>query len=341
MRHKILIIKLAALGDVVCAARALADVFGQIPTGTEFHWLMDPSYPRLAASLLSNIGFNGVHFHEVDSTALFQGSTGKKLLVTAGLLRQCAQLKPSAIVLLHRDARYKLALRTVFRGPIYGVDKNHLETLLYEQTFNRLKEDLFPNHSALPSTKLEFPVVERDHLGLLVGGGTNPKGSFLEKRWPYLEDLIEAILQKTSYKISLFGGPEDTAIAEKIFSRFSTEAHSGRIVNLVGQTPLQDLPLLLRKLRFFIGSDSGLAHVAATVMTSSEQRVITLFGPTDPVFWAPVARGEGRQHVLYKKIECSPCYKNDGNFRPCIYTGESFQRCMKEIKVDEVLALLN
>src|SRR5690348_66522 len=116
MRHKIFIVKLAALGDVACAARALADVFGQIPEKAEFHWILDSAYQPLAESLLSSLGLHGIRFHNLDSASLFRGSSGKKLLTTANLLTQCVRTRPTAIILLHRDARYKLALRTIFRG---------------------------------------------------------------------------------------------------------------------------------------------------------------------------------------------------------------------------------
>ncbi|MDX2226947.1 MAG: glycosyltransferase family 9 protein [Verrucomicrobiae bacterium] len=47
--------------------------------------------------------------------------------------------------------------------------------------------------------------------------------------------------------------------------------------------PLETLAALLQNCRVFLGHDSGISHLAAAVGT----RVICLFGPSDPVLWAP------------------------------------------------------
>lgn len=59
--------------------------------------------------------------------------------------------------------------------------------------------------------------------------------------------------------------------------------------------PLPGLGAILRRADLFLGHDSGLGHLAASVQAPS----LLLFGPTDPAIWAPVStrtrvlRGKG------------------------------------------------
>ena len=46
---------------------------------------------------------------------------------------------------------------------------------------------------------------------------------------------------------------------------------------------LYDLACWLASARVYIGNDSGITHLAAAVGTP----VVAIFGPTDPVVWAP------------------------------------------------------
>jgi ADP-heptose:LPS heptosyltransferase len=75
-------------------------------------------------------------------------------------------------------------------------------------------------------------------------------------------------------------------------------------------------------------------------MNCAHQKIIALFGPTDPLVWSPRAMGEAKLHLLYKAKECSPCYHDDGNFVACPFTGAAHRACMTEITPQEVLEAL-
>jgi len=57
--------------------------------------------------------------------------------------------------------------------------------------------------------------------------------------------------------------------------------------------PLPILAALFRETVLFLGHDSGITHMAAA--SKRELPVVALFGPTDPVIWAPPRKGV---HVL-------------------------------------------
>lgn len=58
---------------------------------------------------------------------------------------------------------------------------------------------------------------------------------------------------------------------------------------------------LLKGARGFVGNDSGFSHLAGYLGIPT----LVLFGPTDPVVWRPLGKNVT---VLYKSLECSPCF---------------------------------
>ncbi len=58
---------------------------------------------------------------------------------------------------------------------------------------------------------------------------------------------------------------------------------------------------LLKGAKGYIGNDSGFSHLSGYLGTPT----IVLFGPTNPKIWKPLGK---RVKVLYKGLECSPCF---------------------------------
>ncbi|MBI3556975.1 MAG: glycosyltransferase family 9 protein [Deltaproteobacteria bacterium] len=246
-------------------------------------------------------------------------------------------MRPDHVVLLHRDWRYKALLRPVFRGPLTSVTREPLpELTAYTRLFASLARNLH-----LPERDLRvsqpFQKAPSGRIGVLVGGARNQKVDFAEKRWPRFPELTRLLVEKTQSKIVLFGGPDDTDIAETVLAAVTLP---DRVENLVGKISLEQVPVAIAALDAFISIDSGLAHIAAAVMTARHQKIITLFGPTDPRIWAPVSSGHAGARLHYKARPCSPCYGNDGTFQPCRFEGEYFQHCMTDISAEEVLKSL-
>jgi heptosyltransferase-3 len=97
-------------------------------------------------------------------------------------------------------------------------------------------------------------------------------------------------------------------------------------LNLGGQLSVKQTAVLLSKASLFIGIDSGPMHMATAVNTP----VAAVFGPSRAWRWGP--RGEG--HIIIQKDwPCVPCGK-----KGCEGSGES--RCLKELSIDEVVAVL-
>ena len=112
-------------------------------------------------------------------------------------------------------------------------------------------------------------------------------------------------------------GPADTTVSEDYLKIMSSP---GSI--LLYNLPLDELAAILKRCSLYVGNDSGITHLAASVGTP----VVALFGPTDPGVWGP--RGKSVS-ILYGKTDCSPCPRE--RMHECIA-----QRCLEALSVDEV-----
>jgi heptosyltransferase I len=124
--------------------------------------------------------------------------------------------------------------------------------------------------------------------------------------------LCERIIQELNIPV-VFTGSEDKTV--KAIQSFMTLPS----VNLAGRTTLRDLARLYQKAALLITTDSGPMHLAAAMKTP----VVALFGPTDPGRTGPYGNGH---MIIRMELTCSPCFSK---------TCET-QRCMRDIKVEEV-----
>ena len=107
----------------------------------------------------------------------------------------------------------------------------------------------------------------------------HPGSGGLGKIWPLGSwwALLRFLRETCQYPVFLTLGPADERLRG-----FAHEAEALGVVTV--ETP--SLPLLaawLSQGRLFVGSDSGVSHLAALLGVPS----IVLFGPTDPEVWAP------------------------------------------------------
>jgi lipopolysaccharide heptosyltransferase II len=73
------------------------------------------------------------------------------------------------------------------------------------------------------------------------------------------------------------------------------------VVDLAGMTLLSELAALIQRSTICITNDSGPMHLAVAL----DRPVISVFGPTDPVWIGPYRRADA---ILHADLECSPCY---------------------------------
>ena len=107
-------------------------------------------------------------------------------------------------------------------------------------------------------------------------------------------EVARHFLQK-DFAVTLIGAERERAVCDAV----ATLAPGA--VNLTGETTLSELAALIGRAALCVSNDSGPMHLA----TALGRPVVSVFGPTDPV-WAGPYRRDGT--VVRAGLACSPCY---------------------------------
>jgi len=150
--------------------------------------------------------------------------------------------------------------------------------------------------------------------------GIHPFSLWAYKEWRMdrLIALIDGIKARYDVSVIITGAPEEAVRAEEI----RQECRSN-VISLAGKTTVGDLPALLERCDLFIGVDTAALHIAAAVGVPT----LGIFGPSDPVNWAP--RGECHR-VIGQRLPCRPCRQ-----KGC--QNSEFSRCLDELDSETVL----
>ena len=128
-------------------------------------------------------------------------------------------------------------------------------------------------------------------LAVHLGAGT------AAKRWParHWRDLIGRFLAD-GWRIIMVGGPDDVETAASI-------PEHPRLRDWTGRLAVTETAALLERADFFIGTDSGPAHIAASAGIPS---VVLFSGTNRPGQWRPWSR---RTLILRNRVDCRPCHQ--------------------------------
>ena len=127
----------------------------------------------------------------------------------------------------------------------------------------------------------QFPFLA-DNTGYAV---LHPHPQWTYKQWT-VEGWIEIglYLKKMGLKVVLSGGPaqEEIDYVANIQRQLPEDT-----INLAGRVSLAQLATIIAQAKLYIGPDTGITHLAAATGVP----VIALYGPTNPVKWAPWPSG--------------------------------------------------
>lgn len=163
-----------------------------------------------------------------------------------------------------------------------------------------------------PTLRLETSRVQKALAALGIGNAQTvvafaPGAEFgTAKRWPtqHFAALAERILQlKPQAKILLMGSPKDAAVCEEIRT-LCAEDMRANMLQLAGQTSLDQAIALLAGANVLVSNDSGLMHIASAL----NRPVIALYGPTDPDHAPPFSVSSV---ALSLRLNCAPCKQRD------------------------------
>ncbi len=184
-----------------------------------------------------------------------------------------------------------------------------------------------------PTPKLTIPLAEQRRTRHLLGEFEIRADSLMvivhpgasngwAKRWlpEYWGQLANRLHTDLGAAVVVTGSPNEADVVQAVL-----RGCSFRPIVLAGQTTIPQLGALLKRADLLLSSDSGPAHMAAALGTPQ----VTIFGPTDPVIYAPAS---SRAVVLRRDLPCSPCY-DASSIAECRF---GHLNCMRQLEPEEV-----
>jgi len=334
MRKSALIIKLAAIGDIVMALPMIEALHRQNPE-VRISWVCG----RTVAPLLEKLNLID-EIIVIDDQKLLAGSLLCRLWELTKIWIRLFGRRFDLVVTGHADSRYRLlslttlaSQRTSFQ---HGNKHSHpVPGRHHSDEYVRLiDEGQRSDHQKvkLPAVDWELSSEIQKYLpaekttalvALAVGGAKNVLHEDAIRRWP-LERYVSLAgkLIDNQVAVILTGGPGD----EWIITSFADL----KVIDLVGKTSLVELVALYRKCDAVITHDSGPMHLAGLAGAP----LVALFGPTNPYEKVP---RNGLHEILWggEDLACRPCYDGKG------YDNCQDNLCMKQISVVEVFNAIN
>ncbi len=316
-----LIIKIAAIGDVIAALPLLTSFRKQNPE-IKITWVVG----KVASSLVAATGLVD-RLILIDERKLFCGNLWQKGVEVLGLWKKLSLFSFDLVLTAHPDPRYLWLARGVRKtmhrhfsrkqkppSPASGACRSREYLRLAS-----LEEDhplIFPKIQCTLPEHL-YDIARKAPIALAPGGAKNLLRDDALRRWPieYYADLIKRF-SKMGIPVAVTGAEEDAWVLPH-FSGLEFE-------NLIGKTTLLDLVAFYKRCQLVITHDSGPLHLARV----SGCKTLALFGPTNPI--EVVAES---CDVLFggKGLKCSPCY--DGK----AYARCQNNLCMKRIQPQQVV----
>lgn len=324
-RERILIIRLAAIGDVVMAS-SLARRIRDAKPDAHITWLCGET----AAPLVECFA-DVDETMAVDERRLLTGGTFDRVKEVLSSRYQLSTRDFRTAYLLHPDPRYRI-LTSSLRGTAVIAQKrdrrrpaNPIPGRYLGDEAARLMDgrDEGPIHGHFPLGRLKplapTPRGDRPRVVIVPGGAKNVLRESALKRWPV--DQYAALargLFDDGCEVALVGNAGD----DWVRPHFSAVP----VTNLIGRTSIPEMLALFAGSDLVIAHDTGPMHLARLVGA----RLVALFGPTPPTtFVSP----DETTTVLWggEHLACRPCY--DGReFADC-----ADNECMSSISVDVVL----
>lgn len=213
---------------------------------------------------------------------------------------------------------------TLFAGRRPGMRHKrliHLETLKPFEIIYREQKNIYVDNEA--RKKIEGVLRKNGVKDTDVIIGVCPGSKSHLKQWKKqgFADVINSLLNNQGYKVILIGDMSEAGLSGEIAAAVKQPG----LVNLTGETSLNELFALVEKFNLLLTGDSASMHIASDFGV----KVVAIFGPTDPEEYGP--RG-GKDIAICKKLKCSPCKKAQCKFET--------HECMIAISAEEVLGAI-
>lgn len=337
---RVLVIRMSSLGDILLATSFLES----LPVNARVDWVVR-----------SEFAFALQGHPKIQNLISFSKKSGLRSWLQ--LIRKLSEEKYDARVDLHRSLRSRVAflyLRFLdagrFRKSLHlEVSKERMRTSLYfilkelapvslrptpfwlrfarlgallhqSKTLNKPSYLSVLESSGLSGSEVleKYELSEKEYFAIM------PAASFRTKEWSpkrYFE-LTQSVELKNL--IPLLVGRETDHACRALRDEFKN--HGILFRDALQERDFKITAMLLKHARFYVGSDTGLAHLAEAVGTRS----VIVYGPTRPDLGFGPWRNESTSVAV--PLACAPCSK-DGKL---CYRFWSPYACLKELDVDRV-----
>jgi lipopolysaccharide heptosyltransferase I len=316
MRKKILIIKLSSFGDILHALPLLNNLKAQLP-GVSVDWLVYSQFKDLLVehSSLNKLWelprsplqwpkiISELKNEKYDFVIELQGLLKTSLLAKLIKPKQVLGLVPARESLSEMFLTNKINCPPVLDPNLHIIQRN-LKILEYFdwKPLENVSEFNVRTNARRKDLPQNFIICA-------------PQSNWASKNWPK-EYWHELFVKLSNYQIVLLA-TEKSFLGDNLASN---------VVDLSGQTSIQDLMSIVPYAKILIGSDSGLIHLAAAYGI----KTLGLYGAT-----SPTRTGPWRGDYLFDNLDCSPCHK-----RACEFEGDLSVKCLKNIKPEAVVTKL-
>lgn len=326
--HRILIVRLSALGDLVFCTSLLAGLRGAYPDA-HIAWLAAPPLgglleddPRLDQIITLPPGaLHGLAGLRA-TRALLQAEPAFDWVIDAqGLFK-------SRLLARMVTGRWRVGFASKEPGgfTMHALVAKGGEALQIAHEYRHLARELTAGADPGPPRLLPSARARERANAILQEAGLAagfialcPFTTRPQKHWrePYWGELAQRLRTLGLGPCVLFGGPDDMDAARRIL-----QAMPAGMVSLVGRTRIADLAAVIERAQLVIGVDTGLTHIGSAV----QRPTIGLWGSTRPYTHGT----EAALKILYQDLPCAPCKR-----RPSC--GGAYT-CMRDLTPERVAA---
>jgi heptosyltransferase-2 len=308
--RRILLLRLERIGDLLMALPAIADIRALAPDA-EIDLVVGSWNADLARALapITNV-------RTLDAAWLARGDGGLGLASLVAAARGWRRRQYDLAINFEPDIRSNLLAASAgarwTAGYSSGGGGGLLDAAFEYDTdahtsdnARRLVSTVFGRTPASPAAGgLVLPQPVREAAIRRLAGARRPlvgvhvSGGRAIKQWDpdRFAEVANRLVASRGATIILTGSRADRSLVDEVVRRLPAES----TVDVAGDCDLLSLAALLATLDLFVTGDTGPMHLAAAVGTP----IVAVFGPSDPVRYAPRGRHD---RIVRVDLPCSPC----------------------------------
>ena len=143
--------------------------------------------------------------------------------------------------------------------------------------------------------------IERPIIAMHPGSG----GYSMARRWApeRFAQLADTLFHDAGGQLILMGGPEEAELHQQIMGMMQSEMP---VRSFAGKGSIRVATAVLAEADLFVGNDAGLMHLAVSVGTPT----VAIFGLSNSDAWGPYTGGAPGQQAVVVKLDlpCMPCF---------------------------------